>query len=75
MSNTSKKTPSLKQRAQLTDSNLLFLIAVCVFVILYLLAIIFLGGSFSRVQGLADLLNNNAALIILACGQIGRAHV
>jgi simple sugar transport system permease protein len=58
----------LKQRAQLTDSNLLFLIAVCVFVILYLFAVIFLGGSFSRVQGLADLLNNNAALIILACG-------
>jgi simple sugar transport system permease protein len=68
MFNTSKKTSSLKQRAHLTDSNLLFLIAVCVFVVLYLFAVIFLGGSFSRVQGLADLLNNNAALIILACG-------
>ncbi|MDR2922522.1 MAG: sugar ABC transporter permease YjfF [Treponema sp.] len=68
MFNTSKKTSSLKQRAQLTDSNLLFIIALCVFVILYLYAIIFLGGSFSRVQGFADLLNNNAALIILACG-------
>ena len=54
--------------AKLTDSNLLFLIAVCVFVVLYLFAIIFLGGSFERVQGFADLLNNNTALIILACG-------
>jgi len=63
-----KKALPLKQRMSLTDSNLLFLIAICVFVILYVFAIVFLGGSFSRVQGLADLLNNNAALIILACG-------
>jgi simple sugar transport system permease protein len=67
-----KKAFSLKNKLQrntsLTDSNLLFLIAVCVFVILYVLGIIFLGGSFHRVQGLADLFNNNAALIILACG-------
>jgi simple sugar transport system permease protein len=62
-----KKAFSFKHRAQLTDSNLLFLIAVCVFVILYVLAIAFLGGSFHRMQGLADLFNNNAALIILAC--------
>ncbi|MDR0475692.1 MAG: sugar ABC transporter permease YjfF [Treponema sp.] len=58
----------LKNRASLSDSNLLFIIAVCIFVILYLLSIVFLGGSFLRVQGFADLFNNNAALIILACG-------
>jgi len=62
-----QRAPAVASR-QLTDSNLLFVIAVCVFVVLYLLAIIFLGGSFERVQGFADLLNNNAALIILACG-------
>jgi len=59
---------ALKQRAPLTDSNLLFVIAVCIFVILYAYAVIFLGGSFQRVQGFADLFNNNAALIILTCG-------
>jgi len=59
---------TLKHKAPLTDSNLLFLIAICIFVVLYVFAIVFLGGSFSRVQGFADLLNNNAALIILACG-------
>jgi simple sugar transport system permease protein len=58
----------MKQKHGLTDSNLLFLIAVCIFVILYALAVAFLGGSFHRVQGFADLLNNNAALIILTCG-------
>jgi len=63
-----KKAFPLKHRAPLTDSNLLFLIAVCIFVVLYLFAIAFLGGSFHRVQGLADLFNNNAALIILTCG-------
>jgi len=58
----------MKRGAPLTDSNLLFLIAVCVFVILYVSAMAFLGGSFLRFQGLADLFNNNAALIIIACG-------
>jgi len=68
MSDILKKTFSLKNKAPLTDSNLLFMIAVCIFAVLYALAIIFLGGSFHRVQGFADLLNNNAALIILTCG-------
>ena len=63
-----KRAFPFKRKGPLTDSNLLFLIAVCVFVILYVFAIVFLGGSFHRVQGFADLLNNNAALIILACG-------
>jgi simple sugar transport system permease protein len=68
MPNILKTIFSFKRRTPLTDSNLLFLIAVCVFVILYVFAVVFLGGSFIRVQGIADLLNNNAALIILACG-------
>jgi len=68
MSDILKKASPLKQKMSLTDSNLLFLIAVCIFVILYSLSIVFLGGSFLRVQGFADLLNNNAALIIITCG-------
>jgi len=62
------KTASLKHRAPLTDSNLLFVIAVCIFVIMYVFAVFFLGGSFQRFQGFADLLNNNAALLIITCG-------
>jgi simple sugar transport system permease protein len=60
---------SLKRKiSQLTDSNLLLLIAVSIFIVLYALAIFFLGGSFSRFQGFFDLFNNNAALLLLACG-------
>ena len=51
----------------LTDSNLLLLIAVSIFIVLYVMAMFFLGGSFGRFQGLFDLFNNNAALLILAC--------
>jgi len=62
------KISSFKHKiSQLTDSNLLLLIAVSLFVILYVLAMVFLGGSFSRFQGLFDLFNNNASLLILAC--------
>ena len=63
-----KKAFSLKRGAQLTDSNLLLIIAICIFVILYVLAIVLFGGSFRRFQGFFDLFNNNATLLILACG-------
>ena len=63
-----KPAASLKRRASLTDSNLLFVIAVCIFLILYAFAMLFLGGSFQKFQGIFDLFNNNATLIILACG-------
>jgi simple sugar transport system permease protein len=53
--------------SQLTDSNLLLLIAVSIFIVLYVSAMFFLGGSFSRFQGFFDLFNNNASLLILAC--------
>ena len=69
-----KNTFSIKQKIsqlnslqQLTDSNLLFLIAVSLFVVLYLSAMYFIGGGFLRWQGLFSLLNNNAALLILSC--------
>ena len=62
------KSPSSKRRELLTDSNLLFLIAVCIFVFLYLFAILVFGGGFRTFQQFFNLLNNNAALIILACG-------
>jgi len=63
-----KEHSFLKHRASLTDSNLLFVIAVCIFVILYAFAVAFVGGSFHRVQGFANLFNDNAALIIITCG-------
>lgn len=59
----------LKRREPLTDSNLLLLIAGCIFVFLYVFAMIaFSREGFLTFQKFFDLFNNNAALIILACG-------
>lgn len=58
----------LKERPAMSDTNLLLTITVVVFFILYLYAIIFLGGSFAKPQNFLNILNNNAALIVLACG-------
>jgi len=58
----------LKRREPLSDSNLLLLISVCIFAILYILAMALFGGSFLTFNHFFDLFNNNAPLIILACG-------
>lgn len=52
----------------LSDTNLLLLITIVVFVLMYLGAIIFEGEGFLRPQAFFNILNNNAALIILSCG-------
>lgn len=59
-------TNKMKQ-TKLSDSNLLLLITICVFVAMYLFAIIFLGAGFKKPQAFFNLLNENAALIILSC--------
>ena len=64
------QNPSLKRRRRepLTDTQLLMTITICIFVAMYALAMIFLGGGFLRAQQIFDLLNDNAPLIIVACG-------
>lgn len=52
----------------LTDTNLLLTITIVIFFLMYIGAIIFQGGGFLKPQGFFDLLNANAALIVLACG-------
>ncbi len=52
----------------MTDTNLLTSITIAVFVIMYICAIIFLQKGFLKPQMLFNLLNENAALIILASG-------
>ena len=59
---------TLKRREPLTDTNLLFTITVCVFVGMYALSMLIFGGKFLTVQQFLDLFNNNAFLIIIACG-------
>ena len=52
----------------LSDSNLLLTITIVIFFIMYACAVLFLKGGFLRPQAFLNILNTNAALIILACG-------
>ncbi len=52
----------------LTDTNLLTSITIVVFFVMYLGAILFLGEGFLKPQTFFNILNANAALIILSCG-------
>ena len=53
---------------QLSDTNLLLTITITVFFLMYLGAIIFEGEGFLKPQTFFNILNANAALIILSCG-------
>lgn len=52
----------------MSDTNLLLLITIVVFVIMYLMAVAFLGSGFLKPQNFFNILNENASLIILSCG-------
>ena len=60
-----KKTRRL---APMSDTNLLLTITIVVFFAMYLAAMLFIGRGFLRVQTFFNILNENAALIILSCG-------
>ena len=57
-----------KRKFGLSDAQLLMLIAIGIFVVMYAGAMIFLGGAFLKTQQFFDLLAENAALIIVSCG-------
>ena len=52
----------------LSDTNLLMSITIVVFIAMYLFAILVLGSGFLKPQAFFNILNANAALIILSCG-------
>ncbi len=52
----------------MTDANLLLAITIVVFFAMYIGAIIFQGKGFLKPQTFFNILNANAALIILSCG-------
>ncbi len=57
-----------KRTKSLTDTNLLLIITIVVFFGMYIGAILFQGKGFLKPQNLFNILNANAALIILSCG-------
>lgn len=52
----------------ITDTNLLLTITIVVFFVMYIGAIVLLGEGFEKPQTFLNILNSNAALIIVACG-------
>lgn len=70
MSNNKSKASGsfLDKMNNLTDTNLLLTITIVIFFVMYIGAMIFQGGGFLKPQAFFDLLNANAALIVLACG-------
>lgn len=60
------RQPRIKE--PLTDTNLLLTITIAIFFTMYIVAMLVWGGGFLRPQQIFDMFNNNAALIIVACG-------
>lgn len=57
-----------KQKNSLSDANLLLVITVVVFFVMYIGAMVFQGKGFLKPQTFFNILNSNSALIITACG-------
>ena len=56
------------RREPLTDTNLLMTITICLFVVMYVSAMLIWGSGFLNPQQIANMFNNNAWLIIISCG-------
>ena len=61
------RQPRLRQREPLTDTQMLMFISIGIFAAMYLAAMLTLKGGFLKPQQIFDLLNDNAALIIISC--------
>lgn len=62
-----KNGAELRSREPLTDTQMLMFISIGIFAAMYLAAVLFMGGGFRKPQMFFDLLNDNAALIIISC--------
>lgn len=71
MSSSNKKSSSISLNDKIknmTETNLLLTITIVVFFLMYIGAIVFQGAGFLKPQTFFNILNANAALIILSCG-------
>lgn len=62
------KNGRLTSVSNMSDTNILLTITIVVFVVMYISAIALLGAGFRKPQAFFNILNDNAALIILSCG-------
>ena len=61
------KDRRLPTREPLTDTQMLMFISIGIFLVMYVAAMLTLKGGFLKPQQIFDLLNDNAALIIISC--------
>ena len=63
------KNPEINaaRKQPMSNTKLLMLIAIGIFVVMYAAAMVFIGKRFLNLQEIFNLLNNNAYLIILGC--------
>ena len=64
----SKNSAPVRRREPITDTQLLLTITICIFVCMYVAAMLIWGGGFKKPQMIFDILNDNAFLVIVACG-------
>ena len=62
-----EKRIRLRKREPLSDTQMLMFISIGIFCAMYIGAMLTLGGGFLKPQQIFDLLNDNAALIIISC--------
>ena len=62
-----KQAVRIKRWEPLSDAQMLMLISIGIFFAMYIMAMLTLGGGFLKPQQIFDLLNDNAALIIISC--------
>ena len=63
-----KNNAPIRRREPITDTQLLMTITICIFVCMYVAAILIWGGGYKKPQMIFDILNDNAFLIIVSCG-------
>ena len=66
MKDNKRRLPS-RHREPLSDTQMLMFISIGIFAAMYLAAMLTLKGGFLKPQQIFDLLNDNAALIIISC--------
>lgn len=68
MAKTDSKIALNGKKRSMTDTNLLLLITIVVFFAMYIGAVVFLGEGFLKPQTFFNILNKEAALLIVSCG-------
>lgn len=59
---------NIRRREPISNTSLLLRITICTFIGMYVLAMLVWGRGFLNPQQFLDLFNNNAFLIVIACG-------